>query len=78
MAKLKTKNIKKNKVGGYGLSSPWSTAPGTQDDTRGIPQAGVGNYFGSGVRNPVGKIRDAAGSKPISRSKLSQPPKKLA
>lgn len=38
---------------------------------------GSGDYYGSGVRNPVGKLRDF-GINPVSKKGLTKPPKKLA
>jgi hypothetical protein len=37
---------------------------------------GMGDYYGTGIRNPIGKIRDVSGEK--SPSKLRKPPKSLA
>ena len=37
---------------------------------------GMGDYYGSGIRNPIGKIRDVSGEK--SPSKLKKPPRSLA
>lgn len=78
MAKPKTKSIKQDKISGYGLSSPWDTDPGSQDLPKGMSQPGVGTYFGTGKKNNMGKLRDMSGVKPVSQSKLSLPPKKLA
>jgi len=39
-------------------------------------QKGMGDYYGTGIRNPVGKLRDVSGEK--SPSKLRKPPKSLA
>lgn len=39
---------------------------------------GMGDYYGTGLRNPVGKIRDVFGSGPISKGNLKKPPKSLA
>jgi len=37
---------------------------------------GMGDYRGTGIRNPIGKIRDVSGEK--SSSKLKKPPRSLA
>lgn len=39
---------------------------------------GMGDYYGSGIKQKVGRIRDDYISKPISSSKLGKPPKSLA
>lgn len=41
---------------------------------------GMGDYYGSGVRNPVGKIRDVStpGQIPVSKGKLKKAPRSLA
>lgn len=41
-------------------------------------QFGMGDYYGTGVRNKVGKMRDVMGQKSLSQSKLNTPPKSLA
>ena len=39
---------------------------------------GCGDYYGSGVRNPVAKIRDFGGVSAASMKKTKKPPKALA
>ncbi len=39
---------------------------------------GSGDYYGSGIRNKVGKIRDVTGFDPVAKSKIGKPPKSLA
>lgn len=41
---------------------------------------GMGTFYGSGVKNPSGKIRDVSspGQNPLSKSKLKKPPRSLA
>ena len=79
MAKPKIPNIKQNKVSGYGLKAPWSFVP-SDTDTRGTsaPSPGAGDYYGTGVRNPIGRVRDVTGMNPVSKEKLGIPPKSLA
>ena len=38
---------------------------------------GMGDYYGSGMKNPVGKIRDTSsiGFRPVSKKQLGTPPK---
>jgi len=39
---------------------------------------GMGDYYGTGVRNPLGKIRDVTGFNEVSDKKIGKPPKTLA
>ena len=40
---------------------------------------GMGDYYGSGVKNPVGKMReDSLGMNAVNPSKLKKPPRSLA
>ena len=39
---------------------------------------GMGDFYGSGVRQPIGKMRDGLGMYPVPKKKLSKPPKSLA
>lgn len=39
---------------------------------------GRGDFYGSGVKNPVGKIIDVSTVKPMTSKKLGKPPKSLA
>ncbi len=40
---------------------------------------GMGDYYGSGIKNPIGKIIDSTvGFTPLSPKKLKNPPKNLA
>jgi hypothetical protein len=41
-------------------------------------KTGSGDYYGTGVRQPFGKIRDVMGSGPIDLKKKGKPPKSLA
>ena len=79
MAKPKIPSIKQDKVSGYGLKAPWSFVP-SDADTRGTssPSAGAGDYYGTGVRNPIGRSRDITGINPVSKDKLQVAPKSLA
>lgn len=79
MAKQKIKDIKQNKVSGYGLKAPWSFVP-SDTDTRGTsaPSPGAGTYYGTGYRNPIGRVRDVTGMQPVPKDKLQDPPKSLA
>ena len=39
---------------------------------------GMGDYYGTGVKNKVGKMREGVGNRPVSPSKLKSPPRSLA
>jgi hypothetical protein len=39
---------------------------------------GMGDFYGSGVKNPVGKIRDVFTVNQPSMKKMGKPPKSLA
>jgi hypothetical protein len=39
---------------------------------------GMGDFYGTGVKNPIGRVRSSYISTPVSPSKLKKPPKSLA
>jgi len=39
---------------------------------------GMGDFYGSGVRNPVGRVREGFGMDTITKKKLKTPPRGLA
>lgn len=40
---------------------------------------GMGDYYGTGTKNPMGKVRGGTvGMKSVSKKKLGKPPKSLA
>lgn len=39
---------------------------------------GMGDYYGSGVRAKIGKMRDGLGMATLSKKKLGTPPKSVA
>ena len=39
---------------------------------------GMGDFYGVGIRNKVGKMRDGIGINPISKKQRSTPPKSVA
>jgi hypothetical protein len=41
-------------------------------------QTGMGDYYGVGIKNPMGKSRDVMGFSPIKSKSLKKPPKSLA
>lgn len=41
-------------------------------------QIGMGDYYGSGIRNPMGRVRDTMEGDYVIPRKLKKPPKSLA
>ena len=40
---------------------------------------GMGDFYGQGVRNPIGKVRaGTVGMEPVTKSKMKKPPRSLA
>lgn len=39
---------------------------------------GMGDYYGTGIKNKMGRTREVIGVKPLSMKKLGKPPKSLA
>lgn len=39
---------------------------------------GMGDFYGSGIKQPLGKVRSGIGSNPVSKQKLGKSPKSLA
>lgn len=39
---------------------------------------GMGDHYGQGIKNPIGKPREVMGLKPMGPKKIGKPPKKLA
>jgi hypothetical protein len=39
---------------------------------------GMGDYYGSGIKNPMGRIRENMIMQPVKPSKIKKPPKSLA
>ena len=67
MAKQKTKSIK----------GPYSYSP-SDADTRAMTAIPAGDYYGSGIRNPMGRIRDSLMNPEPTKKQLGTSPKKLA
>ena len=67
MAKRATKSIK----------GPFSYSP-SDADTRAMTAIPAGDYYGSGKRNPMGKMRDSSMNPPSSKKQLGTKPKKIA
>jgi hypothetical protein len=57
---------------------PFSYSP-SDTDVRAMTGVPAGDYYGTGVKNPMGRIRSpTVGTNPVSVSKLSKPPKSIA
>jgi len=39
---------------------------------------GMGDYYGTGIRNPIARIREDGISQPVAPHKIGKPPKNLA
>jgi hypothetical protein len=39
---------------------------------------GMGDYYGTGVRQKIGRVREGMGMQPLTPKKLKTPPKSLA
>lgn len=39
---------------------------------------GMGDFVGTGIKQPIGRVRDSYLGKPLSSSKIKTPPKTLA
>lgn len=57
---------------------PWKFRPSMADQRAGI-SIGAGTFWGSGMKNPSGKLRESTvGYKPVTSSQVKIPPKTLA
>ena len=59
------------------MKSPKKKPKNYQYHTPGSPK-GMGDLYGIGVRNPVGKMRSGLGYSNLDAKKLTVPPKSLA
>lgn len=50
-------------------NAEWHTAP---------TKYGMGDYYGTGIKNKVGRIREEVGNSQVTPNKLKKPPKSLA
>lgn len=39
---------------------------------------GMGDNYGTGFKNPMGKVKEGVGYKPMDKKKMKTPPKSLA
>ncbi|MDE1970971.1 MAG: hypothetical protein KGI50_05345 [Patescibacteria group bacterium] len=68
----------REKISGYGMGSPWEWKPENADE-RAAPAAGAGMYWGTGIRNKMGKMRSSyLTDSPGDNKTHNEPPKTLA
>ena len=71
------------KQGGSSLTgkvkSPWGAKP-SGSGRRAGPAPAAGDYYGTGVKAPVGRVRDSSspGMRPVNKKQLGKPPRSLA
>jgi hypothetical protein len=73
MARIKgvNPNLKAANFMGRGVNSP-------ESGTTPKASTAMGDYYGTGFKNPVGKMRgDSIGIRPVSRKQLGTPPKSI-
>lgn len=60
------------------IKEPFSYSP-SDTDVRAMTGVPAGTYYGTGVRNPMGRVRSGTmGINPLSKKELGKPPKSLA
>lgn len=59
------------------VPAPWDFNP-SDADQRADPSAGAGNYWGVGIKQPLGRVIDGDTSSNPPPKKLTKPPKSLA
>ena len=75
MAKVKTRFISPRGMRGIGMGSPYSETSSSEPVT---PKTASGDYYGTGFRNPEGKMVRGSGKRDVTPAKLKTPPTKLA
>jgi hypothetical protein len=74
--------MKKSKPGSFigqskAIKKPWEFDASNADQRAG-PSAAAGDYYGTGVRNPIGRLRDdTMGYRPATKKQLGKPPKSV-
>jgi len=59
------------------IKKPWDFDASNADE-RAAPCAAAGDYYGTGVKNPIGTLRDdTLGYRPVSRKQMGTPPKSV-
>lgn len=57
------------------IKSPWASDT-SNEDNRAFTGGGMGNYYGTGIKQPVGKLRgDTVGYRPATKKQLGTPPR---
>lgn len=67
----------KNKKEAHTAKSP-KNSTGRGDWHVSHTSLGMGDYYGQGIRNPVGRIRSGSGQVEVTPEKLKTPPRSLA
>jgi hypothetical protein len=58
-------------------TAPWAFDPSNADQ-RAAPSAAAGDYYGTGHKNPLGRLRDdTVGYRPVSQKEMGTPPKSI-
>ena len=57
---------------------PWDFSPSDADQRAG-PSPAAGTYYGTGFKQPIGRMRDTSspGMNPVSKKQLGTPPKSV-
>ena len=64
----------------YGIfNQPSSREDGSvKNEASAPPKMGCGDYYGTGVKNPIGRMRDdSVGYRPVSKKQMGTPPKSI-
>lgn len=76
MAKLPKVPLRGSSLNGK-VKDPWDFSPSDADQRAGN-SAAAGDYYGTGFKNPVGKMRsNSVGYRPVSKKQLGTPPRKV-
>ena len=60
------------------VKKPWDW-DASNADQRAAPSAAAGDYYGTGFKAPIGRIRDSStpGYRPVNKKQLGTPPKSV-
>lgn len=66
-------------MGKYGIFNQPAVKDGkVKNQAFSAPKMGCGDYYGTGVKNPMGRMRDSSiGYRPVSRKQMGTPPKSV-
>lgn len=75
-----TKGVADPRQGQNSTPSSLGYFKGKRNESHTAPtKYGMGNYYGSAVKNPIGRIRsDTVGYRPVSRKQMGTSPRSLA